>query len=332
MNGRLVTPLGVEIKLTDKCNSRCIHCIADCTSRGNSEIDASRLEFIAKEIKSAGVFYVGLTGGEPLLYPDFFKFVALLKQSGLRVGVTTNALLINDEIASMLKNYGIDLVRISLDGSCPEINDFFRGVRGHFEKVKNATRLLKEVGINPIILSVISKYNADDLENLINTAIVMGVPAINCYTLVPGGRGRELKKYIFSPEEYRDFLRKIIFLKEKYMSKIKIITETPLMNILRHDSDHICLAGRAQLFIKEDGDVVPCPYMDDYILGNIFTDTIKKMWGGKKLSNLISRSRLDPCCKRCRYVDGCFGGCRAASYAKYNRLDIKDPFCFMEGE
>lgn len=330
MINRPIRPLGIEIKVTNRCNSNCLHCISSNTGQVEKQIDKKYLPVIVKKIKEANIFYIGLTGGEPLLYPFLFNFLDLIKEMGIKAGITTNGLLINLAMARRLRKAGVSLVRISLDGDSPKINDYFRGVNGHFEKVKRSINYLNKVGIDSIILSVISKYNIDRLENIILAAKEFGAKAINCYSLVPGGRARNLTNYIFSPKEYKRFLEKILELKNKYKGKIKILTETPLLNILTKGNEHICLAGNASLFVKEDCSVIPCPYMDNYFIGNIIKDSISKIWNNKKIIKLTKKDELSKSCLKCKYYKSCFGGCRAAAYSMLGKINVKDPFCWVK--
>ncbi len=330
MNSRPVNPLSIEIKLTNKCNSNCLHCIANSTGKSEIHLNKKHLPSIVKKIKKANIFYIGLTGGEPLLYPHLFYFLELIKKEGFEVGITTNGLLIDRNLAKKLKQSGISLARISLDGDSPKLNDYFRGVKGHFNKVRQAVKYLNEVGVDSIILSVISRYNIDKLENIILTASDFGARGVNCYSLVPSGRAKNLSDYILSPKEYKQFLGKILKLKSKYRKKIKVLTETPLLNVLTKNSNHICLAGNASLFIKEDGSVIPCPYMDSYFIGNIIKYSISKIWNNKKLIKLTEKDGLSESCLKCDYSEGCFGGCRAAALSMHGRISEKDPFCWVK--
>lgn len=64
------------------------------------------------------VAFMGL--GEPLLHPRFLDMVRLAKERGLRAEVTTNALLLEPELADGLLAAGLDQLVVSIDGATAE--------------------------------------------------------------------------------------------------------------------------------------------------------------------------------------------------------------------
>lgn len=58
--------------------------------------------------------------GEPLPHSRFPDMVRLAKSRGLRAEVTTNALLLDDEIAGGLLPAGLDQLVVSIDGASAE--------------------------------------------------------------------------------------------------------------------------------------------------------------------------------------------------------------------
>ncbi len=67
---------------------------------------------------AATIAFMGL--GEPLLHPRFLDMVRLAKDRGLRVEVTTNALLLERELAAGLLDAGLDQLVVSIDGASAE--------------------------------------------------------------------------------------------------------------------------------------------------------------------------------------------------------------------
>ncbi len=75
-----------------------------------------------------------LSGGEPLLREDIYEIIRYGADRGLRMGMGSNGMLIDDEVARKLKDAGMWTVAISLDSSIPERHDEFRGVKGCWER------------------------------------------------------------------------------------------------------------------------------------------------------------------------------------------------------
>ena len=112
-----------------------------------------------------GLSQVKLTGGEPLLHPDFLKMVDLLREKGLGLTIETNGLLLTETLARYLKEKStLRLISVSLDGACPETHDAFRGVKGSFEKACRAIRYLAEVGYRPQVIMSLHEDNVAEVE------------------------------------------------------------------------------------------------------------------------------------------------------------------------
>ncbi|GAI37664.1 unnamed protein product, partial [marine sediment metagenome] len=77
----------------------------------------------------AGVY---LSGGEPLIRKDFYELAEYAYNKGLRIVISTNATLIDEETAVRLKKLGFVYVGASLDG-IGDVNDHFRGKKGAFD-------------------------------------------------------------------------------------------------------------------------------------------------------------------------------------------------------
>ena len=58
---------------------------------------------LAKQMKDAGTLFLLLTGGEPLLFPQFKELYCVLKDMGMILTLNTNGTLINEEWAEFLR-------------------------------------------------------------------------------------------------------------------------------------------------------------------------------------------------------------------------------------
>ena len=85
------------------------------------------------------VAFMGL--GEPLLHPRFLDMVRLAKRRGLRAEVTTNALLLDDELAAGLLEAGLDQLVVSIDGASAEAFGRVRSGASLDRVVENVRRL-----------------------------------------------------------------------------------------------------------------------------------------------------------------------------------------------
>ncbi|MFR4670868.1 MAG: radical SAM protein [Intestinibacter bartlettii] len=101
-------PLSGTFELSPICNMDCKMCYVKMTK---SEVDkVGRLRTveewisIAEEAKDAGMLFLLITGGEPLLYKGFKELYLKLVKMGLIISINTNATLIDEEMADSLQN------------------------------------------------------------------------------------------------------------------------------------------------------------------------------------------------------------------------------------
>ncbi len=138
---RLVGPLAVHLEVVGACNLTCSHCFAGELPRHFNPLTVAELDRLFGEMAQLGSFRLGLTGGEPLLRKDLWEILDAATSQGLHPCLTTNGLLITDEIARQLGRRELVWLNVSLEGPDAATNDAVRG-HGTFEAVlENLKRL-----------------------------------------------------------------------------------------------------------------------------------------------------------------------------------------------
>lgn len=99
----------LDVELTERCNFSCPHCSvglsAGDAAAGAKELDAKAVSAVLEEASALGCLVVRLTGGEPLLRPDFEDIYLAARRLGLRVMLFTNAALLTERTADFLAKY-----------------------------------------------------------------------------------------------------------------------------------------------------------------------------------------------------------------------------------
>ena len=115
---RLSAPLLVTWQLTRDCDLACLHCCTDSAPGKRLPDELSRDEAlrVAGEIASAGVPYVMLAGGEPLVSPHFWAVAEALGAAGVTLKIETNGQKVDEAVARRLAQLPIRSVQVSLDG------------------------------------------------------------------------------------------------------------------------------------------------------------------------------------------------------------------------
>ncbi len=112
--------------ITDKCNSRCISC--DYWRYGRTNMSQELVDRLVDELPRIGAQYILLSGGEPLMHPQWYVIAQKFKAAGMKIGMVTSGIMLPkyvDKISEL-----IDELFISLDGATPESYQAIRGVDG----------------------------------------------------------------------------------------------------------------------------------------------------------------------------------------------------------
>ena len=139
----------LDIELTERCNSRCIHCYinqpaGDLKFKAR-EMSTAFVKDVLKQAANLGCLTVRFTGGEPLLREDFSELYLFARRLGLKVLLFTNARLITPELAGHFARIPPgEPIEVSVYGMHARSYDQAAGVTGAFEQYQQGITLLKE--------------------------------------------------------------------------------------------------------------------------------------------------------------------------------------------
>lgn len=90
----------------------------------------------------------------------------------------------------------------------------------------------------------------------------------------------------------------------------------------------ICLAGVTRIFIRENGEVIPCTYLSKkWVLGNIKKIPLHKIWTKSKTLEKYFRKmwKINQKCMQCRNREYCIGDCKALAELRFGDILMKKP-------
>ena len=158
------------LELTLRCNEHCFHCGSNCMPQSGEELSVDEYRRILEEVKEdfdLRRLYLCITGGEPLLQPEFFDILGYAHELGYRWGMTTNATLITREVARRLAGSGMLTVSVSIDG-LRETHDRLRGLPGGYDAaMRGIQNLIDEKAFQNVqVTTVVNHENIGELDEL----------------------------------------------------------------------------------------------------------------------------------------------------------------------
>lgn len=318
-------------EITDRCNLNCMHCGSNCSSEGSY--------LTIEDIKAAlrSVLHekpmICLTGGEPMLHPDFFGIANCVSSMGFYWGMTTNATLINDAAAQKLKQAGLCTVSVSLDGM-ERSHDALRRQNGAWRRAIRGLQALQNAGIEPQVTTVLHRENFHELEPLYDFLCEMGITSWRPINIEPIGRACESSDLLLKPEQ---FAHLISFIRDKrFDQSCKMEVTFGCSHYLgieyeRMVRDHyfLCGAGILTAGIRSNGDICACLDIvnkPEFVQGNIRSDNFMDVWLHR--FEVFRQDRTADCtqCIECTERSLC-GGDSAHTWS----YDRKKPlFCYRD--
>ncbi len=149
----------LELQITDRCNLQCRHCYIG--EGMHQDLSKERIQRGLKEFEEIQGLRLLLSGGEPLLHPDFWEINDALRNYAFRSVLLSNGTLINEEVAKRLR---VHEVQISLDGM-KEGHESLRG-KGTFEKTMRAIDHLQEANLRVSVATMIHRRNLSEFDQL----------------------------------------------------------------------------------------------------------------------------------------------------------------------
>lgn len=175
-------PFAGSFELTPRCTLNCKMCYVHKSSLDKSAIaeekDTAFWLGLAKDARDAGMLMLLLTGGEPMLRPDFDEIYRECKKLGLLVSVNTNATLIDEDKLRLFSEYPPHKVSVTLYGASPETYGSLCGNPSAYQRVVDSIYELKKAGVNLKLNYSITPDNVADIPAVTAFIKELGVPAL----------------------------------------------------------------------------------------------------------------------------------------------------------
>ena len=265
-------PASGTMELTARCNLSCkmcyIHNITCDKHLAKEELTTDQWIAIMDEMKSTGTIPLLLTGGEPLLRPDFPKLYEEAVKRGFLISINTNGTLLTEEHFALFARHKPLRMNISVYGMCPETYQDLCGNGAAFEKVISNIRRLRELGVTVKINFSCTPYNYKDMEKVQAFATEIGsIVHFVSYMFPPTRTEKPCEQQVkrFTPQEAADVAIEWIRLRstpEQFAAECRKHATMPPEGMdeceYEGNTGARCRAGRCSYWITYKGDLLPC--------------------------------------------------------------------------
>ncbi|NTU88832.1 MAG: radical SAM/SPASM domain protein, ACGX system [Actinobacteria bacterium] len=332
--------------ITDECDQRCEHCYI---FSNDTQIDLRRMSFeqmeqvfescLAMRDSLGREPYFYLTGGDPILHPDFWRLVELISSKGLSFAVMGNPFHLTEEVCDRLKAHGCRKYQLSLDG-LEKTHDLFRKP-GSFAATLAAIPLIRDAGIYCAVMTTVSNVNIAEIPDLIDLVAELEVDVFAFGRYCPTS-GQKSEEYHVEPDVYREFLLRC---QEKFDAHKESSTtfqlKDHLWTLLQYEQGRFtipadadpemvydgCHCGVDHMTILPNGDVYACRRMESKV-GNVFSTPMEELFLSDEMDCYRCIERFEKCTK-CELKNYC-RGCPAVAYGYTGNMYVADPQCWKE--
>ena len=322
-------PLTVNLLITRRCHYSCRMCVSThapvCADSAQQDMDFPMIKrFIGNVRQHRPIVHVG--GGEPFMRKDMPDILGVIKKAGLKCLLTTNGFLMDARIVAGIVEADVDIVIVSLYG--PEkVHDEIVGVPGAFSTTIENLRLL--VGRRKMTRVFVSMIALPECMPFLGSFVPylrsLGVDAVkieHLNFLAPDelcGQapfivdGFDLTPaMLVQPRGFREeFIQDLVRLNDgAYRFGLPVHTKPFLSSRQLRDwylgvpqRNERCGFITHSVFIDSHGNVLPCQFLPQCVLGNIHKDSLRDIWRSgvyERLRSTIRKIRPTVCRRCCK--------------------------------
>lgn len=293
-------PLSVHLDITYRCNERCEHCYLDHEDKGEMSLD--EIKGVLDQLAEAGVFFLVISGGEPLLRRDAYEILAYARRLRFNVKLKTNAVMIGEKEAARLRELNIEQIQISVYSHRPEVHDGITLLPGSHKRTIEAIRFLRAQKLKVTVANVLMRQNAGDADAVHALATELGAHYTLDPTITPMMNGdMSVLKMRIEPDVLDQVFhnQKLVGSVEEFCAPPAAVDDSVLDGVP-------CSAGHTACYISPYGDVFPCVQFP-LPTGNVRRQRFVDIWQDspelKEVRGIHARDL--PTCSSCTHLGSC---------------------------
>lgn len=325
----------LQFELSSRCNERCIHCYIPNKKKDTGiDMPLSKVKEIIDEFAELGGLSVTLSGGEVLLHNNVREIINYCRKKDLKISILSNLIILSDDLIPVLQEANIAIIQVSLYSMDENIHDSITQVKGSWRRTKNAIDKLVGADIPVQISCPLMKANKEGYADVTRYARSLKIKCQTDYIMMAQAdlNTSNLANRL-SVEECRKVIRDIVLNDFDYREKT--LTQIPPSEEMLFDFENfkkqpVCGVGFDNCCIAANGDVYPCAGWQDYVLGNVYTQSLSEIWNNServKYLRTIAEESF-PECLQCVARDYC-SRCLVRNYNESNgdMFAINRHFC-----
>lgn len=253
-------PPFLYISILNSCNLRCQGCWVD-VDKPREAIKLEELNKIVNDAKKHGNAFFGILGGEPLMHPKLFDFLA--EHPDCYFQLFTNGQMITEKAAQTLRKIGNVTPLVSVEGSATVSNER-RGGKDVLNRTLRGLQNCLDAKLLTGVATSLCKTNIDDLlsETWLHKLIDMGVHYTWYHTYRPVGP-KISAELALSPDQITRVRKFVVAQRSK--APIAIVDA-----YYDHNGKALCpMATGISHHIGPTGGIEPCPIIQ------FATDTVR---------------------------------------------------------
>ena len=301
----------------------------DFSDTYSKKVDIPIVKRFIDDVKKYNPSTINISGGDPLLDSNWVEIAKYIKESGMKVTLSTNGRYLSKYFDEIIQY--VDELIVSFKGTKDILSSVtapydFDGVVDGIKRIGEYSSNNRKIFIR--VIYVISQESYHRMKEFYNHFLQKGVFVDNFYfqhvmyitkedfeenkkIFDMNGMGSTIWRGFYNPQKDIDFNE--FFQQLEYINRFDNATFSPKLtnaeiqnyyNPTKKDlvkRTYTCKAPWNQIDLYPNGDIMICP---DYIIGNITKESFDKIWSGKKaehLRDMISTKKALPSCNSCFY-------------------------------
>lgn len=288
-------PLICTIELTTQCNFRCVHCYVSCKEHPVYLSKKDAISFI-DNVVAEGCLYLVLTGGDPLLHPDF-SYIYTYARAKCNVVVFTNGYALNDEILNLFITFPPSKIEITLYGASNSTYMKTVKVPAYFV-VLDVIHKLKMYNIPLELKTFLVNENFKDWPKIKEIAHNLGYN-LKFDSFIVASRESKEYSHQLSSEFQIELLKKNGIKSSKICNELQTLISKRIPNKM-----YRCGAGMYSVWLRTDNTLNMCAFASACKGISLKSTTFSKAWerlGIEANSDIPEGLR----CKSCVHIINC---------------------------